>query len=562
MNVRRILPILALLSSGVARAEQGSHEDGVPAPAEAALPDAAPAECRFVERALKSKMGIGNHSLDFFISVAGNRVYYITGQGNRVQNLGSSISRRVPGDIDPVPTPDGKWVVIPGPLRFFAAERVGSGVAGAFTRIADFTDDSMKGVYQSIGVLPSEGSDSAYRVITDNDGVSVQDYQVTPPGGRRGFLWRRRNFGHVSTVHGQSGHELCPELPTWNKQLPMLSKDGRLLSLYNMDERTTKIYEIQDGTWACKEVLSLGFPTGKVDFSPDGNKIAFHMDSFAQDSNFFSGVHESMTKDIYTVELAKDGQGKINGAKSISRLSYSGTKGSGTYYPRWSGNDQLVAARDEGNQFSIATFDPAKGQEMPFWTPSSSKAPTADTWARFALGALLQKTCSTRGFVIPTVTESSFAALSLDPASCKELVRKYWDAARTEMLEKVRQIGGSQGGLLEEINQDAVLAACPQGGASSSPVQTIGSIAPAQINAQSIVAGRCQQCHTGGYQSPTTGLTAPAINFTQPLSPAQVQSIKTRLNLPRDISAHMPPPGAGQLDAAEEALLRQYLDGQ
>ncbi len=510
-------------------------------------------ECRFAEPALVSKTGIGDQSLNYFVSTEGNRVYYITGTGNKMGQIGSDKVVKIPGRVDPVPTPDGKWLTVPTwprepfKMQFFNMNKLKAMGDDASGATPDFEDGSLSGVYQSIGMLPEKNGNSVYRVITDKNGASFQDYEVR----------------EERTPVRSEATRLCPELEKRNMKMPMLSKDGRYISLFNTDLGVTKIYEIQEGSWACKEVIDLGIPTGKVDFSFNNARIAFHVDSYARHDKYFSGVDANMTKDIYSVGLNRDAQGRITGARDITRLSFSGRKGSGTYYPRWNSAGHVVAARDEDNQFSLAEFDPTKGYNMPFWTPRSSQPATADAVARYALGALWNRSCAKAGYAFDTVTEAAFATLSLDPESCRNLARKYWAASREEIVAQLRRVQGLQGPILEEVNEAAVLAACPDAPrAAGGAVATSGSLLASRATPAAIFSGRCQDCHTGSYQDPQTNLMAPAIDFDKPLTQAQVLNIRARIGLPAELSVHMPPPGSGQLTDDEQVVLRDFLDAR
>jgi hypothetical protein len=517
-----------------------------------------PLECRFKEPSLKINNGVGEHSLDYFISAADKQIYYIANGQNWLRDQRGTESHPIPGSIDPVPTPDGKWLTIPG-MRFYdmraieARHAAGQDASDVPPTIDDF---GLSGVYQSIGQLPDQNGGNVYRVITDQGGATFQDYEAHQGPNVESAV--------VKPIHAAGGQRLCPELETQNMQMPMLSKDGRYISLYSSDDRATKIYEITDGTWACREVLNLGFPTGKVDFNFDNSEITFHQDAYYLHTGYFSGVDSMMTKDIYTVQLTKDSNGKVNGAKSISRLSFSGRKGSGTYYPRYNKQGEIMAARDQENNFSIATFDASKAYTMPFWTPTGSvPTPTRDAVSRYALGALWNKACAKEGYAFDTATEATFAALSLDPRACRELATKYWEQKKEEVKTELRGLPNMQVSMIDELTLDSITAACPDINHPDGQVENIGILTQGELNIQRIFNGRCQECHFTGarveYPDGTMSPAAPYINFRQPLTMDHIKMSQRMIGLSTHSRYRMPPQGSGQLDDEEITLLREHL---
>jgi hypothetical protein len=517
-------------------------------------------ECRFKEPSLIEKNGVGDRSLDYFISAEGNNTYYIAGSQNWLKDLTEQTSVAIPGSIDPVPTPDGKWLTVPGMSFYNMKDILAKKAAGedASNVPAVVDDGGLSGVYQSIGQMPARNGNDVYRVITDTNGVTFQDYEANQGNG--GDV-----PASVKPVHAAGGQRMCPDMDSSEMQMPMLSKDGRYLSLYSAQDRATKIFEIEEGTWKCREVLNLGFPTGKVDFNFDNSKLTFHVDAFDLHTGYFSGVDEHMTKDIYTVDLTKDSNGKINGAKTISRLSFSGRKGSGTYYPRFNKAGKIMAARDEDNAYSISTFNPDFGYKMPFWSPTGSVPQSSrDAVARYALGALWNKTCAKEGYAFDSVTEAAFAALSLDPKACRELAKKHWATRQEEIKTQLRAVQGMQANFLDELNEDALLAACPAldhvGHEGEVPVR--GELLASRYNIKQILSGRCQECHTGAWEDPNSGRKAPFIDFTQPLTLDRVKMSRRMINLRPGHRYRMPPNGAGQLADEETQILNDYLNAR
>lgn len=164
-----------------------------------------------------------------------------------------------PGQYDSVPTPDAQFVTIPAPLRFFSLAKIWADTNNASGLQPDFSDQMMKDEYQSIGILNDSLSTRTYRVATAwTAAVAFRDYSHNKITG--------------SITAGAQPKIICKGLPI---SLPMLSKNGLMLGGHSNGDGFTKIVSIDATGSTCTLLQNLGFKTGKVSFSYDGNQISF-----------------------------------------------------------------------------------------------------------------------------------------------------------------------------------------------------------------------------------------------------------------------------------------------
>ncbi len=179
--------------------------------------------------------------------------------------------KSLPHLVDPVPTPDDRFVTIPvnylppglNALVFYSVDRS----TGEHTEV--FRDGKMAGAYQSVAVLGETATQVRYRVVSEATLIKgllrTQDYVVTKPDAAKGT-------GYVFARVHRKNIRLCK---SEDISLPMLSKDGRHLAAVDASSRVMQVFDLDDDG-NCSAGRSLGFISGKVDFSPDGRKLLFH----------------------------------------------------------------------------------------------------------------------------------------------------------------------------------------------------------------------------------------------------------------------------------------------
>lgn len=171
-------------------------------------------------------------------------------------DLGARREQRIPGTVDPVPTPDGKFLTRPG-LMFYPVPTL---AAGDTTPV--FIDRELPDEYQTISILKQSRDAVRYRVVTGwRMGVRLRDYDVT-------FATKDKPV-HIEPLG-------TPMVPCGNRgfSLPISAKGSREVGVYDKDSRTNRVIEIGDDG-RCTDVLDLGFASGKLSFNYDASAIAF-----------------------------------------------------------------------------------------------------------------------------------------------------------------------------------------------------------------------------------------------------------------------------------------------
>lgn len=193
----------------------------------------------------------------FFKPVAGSSLITYT-SNNRAYlfNLETQREARIPGHIDPIPTPDGRFLTRPG----FLVHSMPAIVSGDTAPI--FVDPELPDEYQTASVL-REGKDRLrYRVVTGwRDNARFRDYDAV--------LDTQSSTATFAPV-GE------PFVPCGGRvlALPISAKSGTEFGAFDVLRQTNSILEVlPDGT--CVDRFDLGFASGKFSFSYDGKWIAF-----------------------------------------------------------------------------------------------------------------------------------------------------------------------------------------------------------------------------------------------------------------------------------------------
>jgi hypothetical protein len=171
-------------------------------------------------------------------------------------DLGTRREQRIPGTVDPVPTPDGKFLTRPG-LMFYPVATLAAG-----DTIPIFIDPELPDEYQTISILKQSKDAVRYRVVTGwRTGLRLRDYDVT-------FATRDKLI-HIEPLG-------TPMVPCAGRRfsLPISAKGNREVGAFDLDSRTNRIIEVADDG-RCTDILDLGFASGKLSFSYDASAIAF-----------------------------------------------------------------------------------------------------------------------------------------------------------------------------------------------------------------------------------------------------------------------------------------------
>jgi len=213
-------------------------------------------------------VAIGLPGAYFRVVPGSDALAYESDQRVYLLDLHDGESRRAPGFIDFVPTPDGRYFVTPAPgdggLAFYDATEVfavaGTADAGSVEPI--FTDLRMRDQYPSVGILGEDEEGTRYRILTSwFDGIVYRDYLV-----------RRDATSDVASVRPLD--EPVEPCEGYALSTPIMSRDGREVSARDEETGTTKIFEMLDDQ-GCREVIDLGTATTKVAWNATGRRIAF-----------------------------------------------------------------------------------------------------------------------------------------------------------------------------------------------------------------------------------------------------------------------------------------------
>lgn len=485
-------------------------------------------------------------------------IYY--GSNNLIDLKTGAQHTTAPGHVDGVFTPDGKFFTYPGGgLAFYRWDKLESKhQAGQNSNYENFQFTSnIWGVYQTMGVTGQNNGNTSYRAITDANEVSYIDITVDKNGNR---------------LSEDGPYPLCDNVfPRSKLDTPVISKDGKYLSVYDNTTGTSKIYELgakSGGIINCKEVLDLGFPAGKVDFNYKNDQLVFHVDFYDSGAGgYFSGVSEYQTKDVFAMNIEKQADGTFK-STGLARISTAGQKGLGSYYPSYDKNGRIHMARSGTDGYWLESVDPAKAffidlNKDPYPFGSGAKSCTLEDRAkRMALGALWQSICSNLGNASDENNLMSLS-LNLDPASCQKLVLTNWQGEKRDaVLAQMRTIFSSYGEekALEAVNNVTIkelAALCPKAAptdeevvVASATVET-GKIEERVVDGKAAIISNCNGCHEPGAGASQGN---PLHLHDMPLDVIEDSILMLTATRPEDRM----PPGARLSDVDRDAMLK-YL---
>lgn len=406
----------------------------------------------------------------FFFKVHpdGNFLTFIESDHNTMIDMNTGKEHATMGSIDPVWSPDGKFMTHPGGgeekddeghLKFYHGnEIIQKTLEGKPTEAKSF-GSKLPGVYQSIGVLP----DNKYNIITDHNGISMAEYTYS-------------DRGPVQTSEIKRPCSNIGDLPT---NLPMLSKDGKFLSAHGGNPATTKIYKLNGDN--CELALDLGFGTGKVSFNYDSSQIAFHVDQFSEfESGYFSGVGKDKVKNVVVLNL-EEANGKLLPTE-WAMASKNIRPGNGGYYPDYDKKGNLYYLEDQENNFQFVKVAPESLEFRPMEKDllfGKNHCVSCQGGAVFSptdtLAKMWMDACSKENFL--PINHFRELVMAIDPLECKKMVNDFW---------------------LESLNmtKEELLEACPQ--KLEHKPEELGAWNPNQkLEAEAILKGKCVSCHKG-----------------------------------------------------------------
>lgn len=476
----------------------------------------------------------------FFFKVHpdGETLSYIGYETNVLINLNDGTEHALPGNIDGVWAPDGAFLTTPGSkqdgkyhtqgIQVYPSPKIIEAAKAGTIDKADFSLVASDGVYQSIGKVGE-----TYRMINDQNGVSLSQ-----------FSYQDEKATLLEPVKRP-----CSNIQNLGSDLPMISKDGKFLSVYNKTEKKTKIYKFKGEE--CSLALDLGMPTAKVSFNKDSSQIAFHIEQFGEfESGYFSGVTKDKLLNVVVLNLSEEGDKLV--PTSWAMASEHVKPGDGGYYPDFDREGNLYFMEDIDNNYQIVKVSPKKLDFYPMFKDlkfargncDNCEAKNAEkVTAVKVLSKLWAKMC-------PNLSGGPELIAAMNPESCRELVDKFW----------TQSLG---------VTKTTLAETCP--GKKVSHVE-VGVWDPNQKgSAEHTIKGRCITCHTAPFETEVTaklyiekgeGATAeekeitikkkiPALN----LDKLDMRSVAKMLNA---IESEQMPKG-DKLSPDEKKLIKDYL---
>ena len=454
---------------------------------------------------------------------------YIIDMGSEPDENGNHRKISVPGSYDPVFSPDGKLMsVSSGVFSFYEVADIQKLFDGGATDASNvspvISDEAMQGAYQSIGMpkgykttmLPDGAQQAVYRAIIEtlDDGASnltVRDYTVK-------YSAEGKYLEHTLS----EAQSLCPD---YKLKTPKISKSGKYLAAYSIDEKETKIFEIDltrddnnQQIHSCKEVpgIDFGMQTGKVDFNFDDSLIAYHITRYETDievePDWPITISANERRDVYVAKI------EDQTLQSISRITPPSGYGEGGWYPSFAQNDQLVymtklVATNESSH-GLVRVNPHTMEYLPYaFSPRSlDDDAKRQAHALHAIANIAKQSCNWQENIDSLLVD----ILTLTPKGCREMVTNYWvDPGSSELLLSLTQ-GNKQRlelDVLQKVTQQDTLAMCDK-------LTRTGKIGPIIIpepdatSGAQVIAG-CNYCH---YRDGGNAQGVRRINFESPSS--------------------------------------------
>ena len=493
-----------------------------------------PAECQMRPEPVEKDVALGGVPEYFFKPIWKNKptdsrdeVSVIMSGGNMIMDMKTGQKRSIPGPYDGVPTPDGEFIIVPE-MSFMDRNTIKENSTDILNQNES---NKMPGVYHSAGVLSSvPGAGGArtvtYRAITD-----------TATTGNSNILYKEYTF-RISTSgkkefvdKNTSPQELCSNLGNTIKT-PIMAKNGRMLSAYNMKTGTSQIFDIVQtgGHSECKLKKDMGFATSKMEFSPDGTKVVFAMNSLqtipSKVTWYSQPPTDSHNMNIFTLDLVTN---------DLTRISNQ-NRGN-AYYPSFSSDGKSVVWMSQhfdndgyAVSYSVKRMPILSGKKMKavdFSKVRGCDLTSPDVVKLFALGKLWESVCSQASDKM-TLTGLGTISLALTPENCTKLVKNNWNAFKADTNARARDYVvadiSSSGEfsdadsakymkMFTNLTQEQVLSTC----AGAAPAAT----AAARVNAATTAAATaergpahpsdsCTQCHRPGGEAPNIPFNDPS----------------------------------------------------
>lgn len=424
--------------------------------------------CRFGDQGvIKTAKASGTPNFFFrtFNHAGKEYVSYATSNNLNLLDLKTSKEFKFAGMYDPVPVGESVMSTPDDQMVFY---NVGDIVKGQQTpqAINVANEEGLGGVYQSVGQLSASGNKKVYRIISDLDSATAADYEVQEGQPAKMKMIRKPV-------------RICKNV---DFKLPMLSKDGTMMSGYDVQTGTTKIWKIDIATGNCKELEDFGMGVGKADFSYDNSKLTFHTINASDATDYFTSPTRDMNMNVFVYDRRNKKLTKMTQNKADENA----------YYPVFRPDGTIVYSHiDRNGDPTFVHADPKKGKAVPFDTSALGKEKRA---ALFSIGQLWNSECLNNknpGNYAMSVS----TALSLDAKTCNGIVDQFW-ASNKDQISRAAQTNSQTAGA-GALTAEKLKAACPKDAAPRAQTTTIQSSSPTIVASpgQEALAKKCSLCH-------------------------------------------------------------------
>lgn len=274
-------------------------------------------------------------------------------------------------------------------------------------------DSMVNSFYQSLGQFNLSSNQINYRMLYETpDGLVIRDYQKSNSNGKLVSLKRQK--------------PLCDGL---SLALPAISKNGMELSAFDPVTNETRVFEIGKSGEECKPKERFPGMLGKTDFSPNGKKIAFHIDhASATKNSIFQMPDNDQDLSAYIYDREK---------KTFRQLR--DVEGQQSYFPVFLSDDELALISsnrktEEGDQFSILIghlkSSNDESQCKTCFNPTEKDGQTAAF-----IGALVNEKCRSQADY--NYKSSFFAFSHLSSSTCHSVVETCDETCMQSLKQKI-----------------------------------------------------------------------------------------------------------------------------
>jgi hypothetical protein len=417
---------------------------------------------------------------NYFIKAARekNLIAFADNVDNEIYDIDEDKMFKIPGTVDPVPLPDGNAVMTPDlviynpKMKKYLSRPIGNKFSGnenvtflrpglgmvngvmrvglhreeldakgepymvsalAFYSLKDIgkggsveplaVDTAMSDAnYPSIGRF-KVGEETRLRILSNGGGgPAIRDYRLAE-GAK----------AHSIEPIGQQATTLCEghNFPRSNISMltqPSLSQDGSEFGTYDASGYMKIISAKPDGH--CEEHDRLPFAAGKMDFSPDGRKVIFHVDHTEEGPNQFTRPSDKQTLHTYLYDRDTKKFAPLNTDPNLD-----------TFYPTFLSDGRITFfARDKRRPKAPLRLEiidpPVENESDTLKLPDGCRDKNSSAFASLlAIGRLYEKICEDPSQASKTADGALMTALSLDQATCRKMVKTYWRGYQKGILK-------------------------------------------------------------------------------------------------------------------------------